>query len=757
MGFIAPERDIGETQFQPLWSPEVTQRRLKAYYRVPHTFTAPQLEILQKHANHYNIDMPETDQTVHDDDIKLTRLMRKMGEGFFSGFTTLHAGDEPRNEAEAIANSLGHLAGFIGYIPTAPLKALQATKLVNAAQAIRGKSIPMLAATQVQKIAKPAASKILDQAHTMRAQAAKDAVNFIRKDVPKHMLEGAFHLGVASAVGSWQGGIDEMISAGAHGAIAGGAFRGIANLINKGGAKTLVKTVEKDHMGRPKPAKQVLTLDQKQDKALRALAGSLFQGLPSTMRGDTTATQVYNYLLGAYFGAHETTAVEMARNKFLGKMTATNSEFIRSAQKVGVEKGLKGKKLIDFVEKETSDKLNFVPELMPEWEKLSPEVKEAAKSEAANLWGYKSDSRYAGLEMLEKILGKEGAEEALEFSAPSGFEETGEIKHGDRMIRPIKGTNKIYKGGSGAAEGADTLFSTIGERYGVDFAHYSFKGHTGSKKAVGERVILTDAQLSEANDLVSKAMTRLNKPLGSKYVQNLIRRNYFQVVNSEGVFAIGEIVRKDPKKDKSGKVVKGQDPTPKDEVKGGTGWAIAMAKELGGREIHVWDVKSKKWNKWNRKKKRWEIEETPKLTNDFAGIGSRGVGYKPKGKKKTVYRPHKGMEEAIEGLYENTFGPAKVKSKKEQAKIKKQKDKLVKGIGVKTKYSKLTDKELDKKIKEEVPFENEVYDELIIEKKNRTTSNPQKKKIISELGYNEKEARDAIFSDVDVEGGSSNK
>ena len=88
MGFIAPERDImDESPFQPAWSEGDTQRRLKAYYRVPHTFNAGQLEILQKHANHYKMQMPETDATVHDDDIKLTRLLKKLGQGFFSGLS----------------------------------------------------------------------------------------------------------------------------------------------------------------------------------------------------------------------------------------------------------------------------------------------------------------------------------------------------------------------------------------------------------------------------------------------------------------------------------------------------------------------------------------------------------------------------------------------------------------------------------------------------------------------------------------------
>lgn len=64
-----------------------------------------------------------------------------------------------------------------------------------------------------------------------------------------------------------------------HGAIFGGVFRGLGNVINTG--------------------------DIKADKVARAIAGSVFQGLPATMRGATSAEQVYEYLLGAYFGGNE--------------------------------------------------------------------------------------------------------------------------------------------------------------------------------------------------------------------------------------------------------------------------------------------------------------------------------------------------------------------------------------------------------------------------------------------------------------------
>ena len=41
------------------------------------------------------------------------------------------------------------------------------------------------------------------------------------------------------------------------------------------------------------------------EKYARGLAGSLFMGLPATIRGATVPEQIYEYLMGAYFGGSE--------------------------------------------------------------------------------------------------------------------------------------------------------------------------------------------------------------------------------------------------------------------------------------------------------------------------------------------------------------------------------------------------------------------------------------------------------------------
>ena len=145
-----------------------------------------------------------------------------------------------------------------------------------AAQVAKIKSVPMLLADKVTKGAKSLVAPAAKAARSGRAGAAMDAASYITKGAPAHIAEGAFHLGVASGISSWQGGINSMMESFFGGALAGGAFRGIGNIM---------------------PGKDQVWL--------RRLSGSLFMGLPSTMRGSTTPEQVYEYLLGAYFGGKE--------------------------------------------------------------------------------------------------------------------------------------------------------------------------------------------------------------------------------------------------------------------------------------------------------------------------------------------------------------------------------------------------------------------------------------------------------------------
>ena len=112
---------------------------------------------------------------------------------------------------------------------------------------------------------------LIDQVATVKNSAFSDAAKFLTGDVAKHTAEGAFNLGIASSVGAWQLGVNEMLQSGMHGAVTGGVFRGIANLVNRGGIPSID----------PKTGQKVLNLTQKEDQLVRMGAMSLYEGLQS--------------------------------------------------------------------------------------------------------------------------------------------------------------------------------------------------------------------------------------------------------------------------------------------------------------------------------------------------------------------------------------------------------------------------------------------------------------------------------------------
>ena len=71
--------------------------------------------------------------------------------------------------------------------------------------------------------------------------------------------------------------------------------------------------------------------------------------------------------------------------------------------------------------------------------------------------------------------------------------------------------------------------------------------------------------------------------------------------NSESIFAIGTI---------NGK-----------QVNGGTGWAVQMGIDEG-KSVYVFDQEKCKWYFWNRD---FEVCNTPILTKNYAGIGTREI------------------------------------------------------------------------------------------------------------------------------------
>lgn len=165
--------------------------------------------------------------------------------------------------------------------------------------------------------------------------------------------------------------------------------------------------------------------------------------------------------------------------------------------------------------------------------------------------------------------------------------------------------NMSYTCHSGGCPGSDMTWELIGREYGIKTISYSFDGHT----QYGEnQKILTIKELEEGYQHVLKAneMLKRQPQYQPTYVKNLLNRNWFQVKNSDVIFAIGKFINSRM-------------------VSGGTGWAVQMAID-NKKEIFFFDQPTKTWNRFNYIKMEFEvIDYIPKLTENFAGIGTREI------------------------------------------------------------------------------------------------------------------------------------
>lgn len=159
---------------------------------------------------------------------------------------------------------------------------------------------------------------------------------------------------------------------------------------------------------------------------------------------------------------------------------------------------------------------------------------------------------------------------------------------------------------TGGAFGSDFFFEKECSKRGIHVIVWSFHGH--NTKSPCKR-ILTKEELMEGYEHVKIANKTLKRNIYnlSQYVKNLLSRNWYQVKNSQSIFAIGMI--QDNMK----------------IVNGGTGWAIQEGID-NKKIIFVFDQNKKCWCSYNYDKELFEdYDNIPILTNRFAGIGTREI------------------------------------------------------------------------------------------------------------------------------------
>ena len=181
---------------------------------------------------------------------------------------------------------------------------------------------------------------------------------------------------------------------------------------------------------------------------------------------------------------------------------------------------------------------------------------------------------------------------------------------------PAKENCTLYSGG---LKGAETAFGEAAEKWSVKEVNFCYSGQKTSRKE--NLVVLSDAELKRGDismEMVSKMMHR------SYYETEKIRKvlqTIFHMVNKgHQVFVIGTILGDNT-------------------VKGGTGWAVELAK-LFNRPLSVYDQAKENWYSW--KDGAWVLDN-PKIEHEtFVGSGTRNLS--ENGKK------------AIDQLFEEAFG-----------------------------------------------------------------------------------------------------
>lgn len=163
---------------------------------------------------------------------------------------------------------------------------------------------------------------------------------------------------------------------------------------------------------------------------------------------------------------------------------------------------------------------------------------------------------------------------------------------------------KDYICHSGGCTGADMYWEKCCDKYSIKTISYSFPDHKCDGRLPR---ILNNQELNEGWKHVKIAAITLNKTIDflPSYMKGLLARNWFQVKNSEAIFAVSTFLNT--------KV-----------VNGGTGWAVQMAVD-NKKPIYVFEQNKEHWYNYSYDNDIFELCDIPKLTKNFAGIGARDL------------------------------------------------------------------------------------------------------------------------------------
>lgn len=173
---------------------------------------------------------------------------------------------------------------------------------------------------------------------------------------------------------------------------------------------------------------------------------------------------------------------------------------------------------------------------------------------------------------------------------------------------------------SGGANGAEAEFGACAERWGMSESNYSFPGR-GAVRSRG-LIELTEEELKQGDVSSAYLKAHMHRSYPDTPLFRRVLQSIWHQVNTAGeVFHIGQLQ---------------SDNT----VRGGTGWAVELAKHWG-KPVYVFDQDRHNWFRWQDHE--WVETSTPTITRDrFTGTGTRFL--------------NDAGKQAIHQLFENSFG-----------------------------------------------------------------------------------------------------
>lgn len=169
------------------------------------------------------------------------------------------------------------------------------------------------------------------------------------------------------------------------------------------------------------------------------------------------------------------------------------------------------------------------------------------------------------------------------------------------------------------ADGSESLFGTLAERYGMEEVSFTTDGHEQGRTR--GRTVLSERELAAGDVSLLYVSRRLNRQwTGEQHVRLVLQLIWQVVSHADQVFVVGSI-REDG------------------TVTGGTGWSVELARRWH-KEVWVYDQEKNAWFSWDGK--GW-VEGSPTIRSTrFAGTGTRHLG--PEG------------QAAVEALFARSFG-----------------------------------------------------------------------------------------------------